>query len=70
MLANLSQTDQDSLEKNPEDPEASLFSILGSVEKFRNEEGKFTSDIKPGYGGDHRGIPGAPAEFQRGWRWP
>ena len=45
MLANLFQTEQDSLEKNPEDPDASLFSILGSVEKFRNEEGKFVFKI-------------------------
>ena len=33
------------MEQNPEDPGASLFSILSDVEKFRNEEGKFIFKI-------------------------
>ena len=33
------------MEKNPEDPAASLFSILGSVGKFQTEEGKFIFKI-------------------------
>ena len=33
------------MEINPEDPGASLFSILSDVEKFRNQEGKFIFKI-------------------------
>ena len=39
------QSEAEALEKNPSDPNADLFSILGNLESFRREDGTFLLKI-------------------------
>ena len=43
---NSFQSDEEALNKNPTDPGADLFSILGELEVFRNEDGKFVLRVE------------------------